>query len=381
MSDDRDQESRILPATPRRLEQAREEGQVPRSRELIAAATVAAGAAGAWAAGPFWVAACERLLEHGLRLAPGEAFATAALTGRFGVALVDATLVLAPVLVGAALVAVLGGLGVGGWLYAPKAFMPDFNRLDPLRGLGNVFSRHGALELVKAIAKALVIGGVAAHFLWTERDTLAQLPGVAPRAGIVALGVLLGDLIVRLAAALLVIAALDVPLVLWRHYAGLRMTQEEVRRELRESEGDPQLKARIRSQQRERARGRMMAEVPKADLVVTNPTRFAVAIAYREGEMRAPRVVAKGQGEVASRIRETAAEHGVPLLEAPPLARALHRAVEIGDEIPDTLYDAVAQVLAWVYRLRRARADGAPPPPAPDALAVPPGLDPEGAGA
>ncbi len=377
MSDDRDQESRTLPATPRRLEQAREEGQVPRSRELMAAATVAAGAAGAWAAGPAWVTACERLLEHGLRFAPGDAFAAAALTERFAAALFDAALVLAPVLAFTGLAAVLAGLGVGGGLYSTKAFLPDFTRLDPLRGLGNIVSRHGALELAKAVAKALVIGAVAAAFLWGEREALAQLPALAPRDGMVALGLLLADLLVRLAAALLVIAAIDVPLVLWRHYAQLRMTQEEVRRELRESEGDPQLKARIRSQQRERARSRMMAEVPKADLVVTNPTRFAVAIAYREGEMRAPRVVAKGQGEVASRIRETAAEHGVPLLEAPPLARALHRAVEIGDEIPDTLYDAVAQVLAWVYRLRRARADGSAPPPAPEAVAVPAGLDPE----
>jgi flagellar biosynthetic protein FlhB len=379
MSEEHDQESRTLPATPRRLEQAREEGQVARSRELMAAATVVAGTACVWLGGPAWVDGCMRLLERGLRLTAADAFGAASPTERLAAMSFDAALLVAPVLAAGAIAAVLAGVGVGGWLFAPKAFHPDAARLDPLRGLGNLFSRHGALELAKAVVKAIVIVAVAANFIYGHRDAIAALSALAPRDGILALGGLVADALLHLAGALVAIAAVDVPVALWRHHAQLRMTAEEVRRELRESEGDPQLKARIRSQQRERARRRMMAEVPKADLVVTNPTHFAVAIAYREGEMRAPRVVAKGQGEVAMRIRAIAQEHAVPQLEAPPLARALHQAVEVGDEIPDTLYDAVAQVLAWVYLVRRARAEGGAPPPAPGILPVPAQLDPLGA--
>jgi flagellar biosynthetic protein FlhB len=172
------------------------------------------------------------------------------------------------------------------------------------------------------------------------------------------------------------VALADVPFALWQHRRDLRMSPEEARREQRETEGDPQLKARVRSLQREAARRRMMQEVPKADVVVTNPLHFAVALAYREAAMRAPRVVAKGRGLVAARIRELAAAHGVPLLEAPPLARALHRHAEIGGDVPQALYVAVAQALAWVYQLRAARAAGASAPSAPAAIEVPAGMDP-----
>jgi flagellar biosynthetic protein FlhB len=176
-------------------------------------------------------------------------------------------------------------------------------------------------------------------------------------------------------AGMFVIAALDVPYQLWSFHKKLRMTKEEVKREHRESEGDPHVKARIRSQQRAMARRRMMANVPKADVVVTNPTHFAVALQYTDGEMGAPKVVAKGVNLVAARIRELAAEHNIPLLEAPPLARALYHNVELNREIPGALYGAVAEVLAWVYQLRRFKEDGGVAPVAPTELDVPPELD------
>ncbi len=183
---------------------------------------------------------------------------------------------------------------------------------------------------------------------------------------------------VGLVVGLGVIAAIDVPFQLWRYYAGLRMTKEELRQEMKELEGDPQLKARIRSQQREIARRRMMAEVPKADVVVTNPTRFAVALKYDRESMGAPKVVAKGMNLVAQKIRDLASEHKVPLMEAPPLARALYRHSDIGDPIPVALYTAVAEVLAYVYQLGEYLTAGgvtAPPQP-PIAIAVPEGMDP-----
>ncbi len=173
------------------------------------------------------------------------------------------------------------------------------------------------------------------------------------------------------ALSLLLVAAIDVPWQLWEHFKKLRMTKEEVKQEFKESEGDPHIKGRIRQQQRAMARRRMMQEVPKADVVVTNPTHFAVALRYEEGRMGAPRVVAKGTDEVAARIRELAAEHRVPLMSAPPLARALHRHVDLGQEIPAGLYTAVAEVLAWVYQLKHWHYSQGPHPSAPTDLLVP----------
>jgi flagellar biosynthetic protein FlhB len=176
-----------------------------------------------------------------------------------------------------------------------------------------------------------------------------------------------------LAGTMALMAVADVPLQLWRHHSGLRMTLEELREESRETEGDPKIKSQIRSRQREMARRRMMQEVPKADVVVTNPTHFSVALLYRDDRMRAPIIVAKGSGPVALRIREIAAEHGVPRLEAPPLARALHRHAEIGEEVPAALYGAVAQVLAYVFQLKKGIG---PAPLPPQSIPVPPELDP-----
>jgi flagellar biosynthesis protein FlhB len=184
-----------------------------------------------------------------------------------------------------------------------------------------------------------------------------------------------------LVLAMVVIASIDVPFQLWRFYSGLRMSAEEVRREQKESDGNPQIKGRIRQLQREMAKRRMMQEVPKADVIVTNPTHYAVALVYHEGKMNAPRIVAKGVDQVAQAIRELGAQHKVPVLEAPPLARALYAHGEIDREIPAALYSAVAQVLAWVFQLRRHREGEGELPETPAVLEVPPALDPAATGA
>jgi len=368
-------DQRTLPPTPRRLEQARAEGQVARSRELAACATVAAAAIAAWGVGPTAFAACERIVARGLTFGPSATLSDAALTERLGSAALDGLVTLMPLLALIAAAGIGATLAVGGWLFAPQAIAPNFDRLSPMRGLGQIFSIHGLAELGKSLAKALVILVAAGVFLWTQRDSLAATGAMETRHGLQALGVLTQQALAAFAVALAAIAAIDVPLALWRHYRGLRMTPEEVKREMRESEGDPQLKARVRSLMRERARKRMMAEVPKADVVVTNPTHYAVALSYREASMGAPRVVAKGQSLVAQKIRELAAAHGVPLLEAPPLARALFAHAEVGDEIPATLYNAVAQVLAYVYQLKRWRPGLGPQPAAPAEFEVPAGMD------
>ena len=218
---------------------------------------------------------------------------------------------------------------------------------------------------------------MAAWLVWSNVDAIVSLSLEAPTAAIGHMGDIIGKVFLLASGAMIFIVVLDLPYQLWNFYNKLKMTKEQLRQEAKESEGDPHVKARIRAQQREVARRRMMAEVPGADVVVTNPTHYAVALKYSEGKMGAPRVVAKGADLVAAKIRELAAEHRVPLLEAPPLARALFRHTEIGDEIPATLYAAVAEVLAYVFQLRHFEKAGGAYPAAPTALPVPPELDPQ----
>jgi flagellar biosynthetic protein FlhB len=252
----------------------------------------------------------------------------------------------------------------------------DLARLNPLRGLKNIVSSQGAVELAKAIAKCVLLGAIGAWTLMNGWAAMQALSVNEARNAVPGLGTLLLDAFFALAAGLGVIALIDVPYQLWRHRSGLKMTREEIRQEQRETDGDPQQKARIRGLQRAMARRRMMAAVPTADVIVANPTHYAVALEYREGRMRAPRVVAKGADLVAQRIREIGAAHGVPLLEAPPLARALYRHAELGADIPAALFVAVAQVLAYVHQVQRFRTAGGAPPAAPRDLDVPSGLDP-----
>jgi len=260
-----------------------------------------------------------------------------------------------------------------------KPLQPDFSRLSPLKGLGRIFSANSLVELFKAVAKSLLVGGVAAWVIWSSReDVLALMHAPSPAALVEALS-LVARSCVLIIGSLLVVVLIDAPWQIWSHLKKLRMSREDVRQEHKESEGDPHVKARIRQQQRSMARRRMMAAVPGADVVVTNPSHYAVALKYQEGEMEAPTLVAKGTGLIAARIRQLASENRVPILEAPPLARALHHHVEIGQEIPAVLYTAVAEVLAWVFQLRTWSAGQGREPRRPTNLPVPPGLDPQAA--
>jgi flagellar biosynthetic protein FlhB len=290
----------------------------------------------------------------------------------------DALVMLGPLFLAILAAALLGPAMIGGWVFAPKALNLDINRLDPLKGLGRMFSLNGVGELVKAVLKTVLIGGVVAWVVWRRQDELLALLMQPLEVGLAGFFRLIFVSVMALLLGMAIIAAIDVPFQLWQYYKGLRMTREELRQEAKELEGDPQLKARIRSQQREQARKRMMAEVPKADVVVTNPSHYAVALKYDSSRMGAPQVVAKGMNLIAAKIRQIATDNDVPLLEAPPLARALYRHAEVGGQIPAALYAAVAEVLAWVYQLHEfaagQRTVGAPTPPV--ALTIPEGLDP-----
>ncbi|AKJ69704.1 flagellar biosynthesis protein FlhB [Pandoraea thiooxydans] len=363
---------RTEPASPRRLEQAREEGQVARSRELATFMLLAAGVGGLWAMAGSLSQHFAGLLRHSLSFDQASALNTHVMMARAGASGLETVRVMLPLLGLMALAALVAPMMLGGWLFSTKPLMPQFSRLNPLKGLGRMFSMQSLAELVKAIAKTILVGCVALWVLLRDRNQVFGLMGQAPDVALRHAVHLVGESCAFIVGSLLLIAALDVPFQLWQHYRRLRMTREELRNEYKETEGDPHVKAHIRQMQRQAARRRMMAAVPKADVIVTNPTHFAVALQYVDDTMRAPRVIAKGADLVAQRIRELGLEHGVPVLEAPPLARALYRHTDLNQEIPATLYNAVAEVLAWVYRLRRWRAEGGERPVEPDELAVPP---------
>jgi flagellar biosynthetic protein FlhB len=275
------------------------------------------------------------------------------------------------------LLAALGSpLLIGGWVFSGKAIGPDFGKLNPMRGLGNMLSTHALSELLKALLKTALVASAAWLVIASQTDAVMALAVQTPASAAAQQGRLLLTCFAILVAALAVIAAIDAPYQMWQYAKKLKMTRQEVRDEAKESEGNPEIKAKLRAQQREMARRRMMAQVPKADVVVTNPTHYAVALQYPQDGSHAPRVVAKGSDLVAAKIREIASANQVPLMQAPALARALYQHTELSDEIPAALYTAVAQVLAYVFQLKSYRVHGGLAPLRPERIEVPPGMDP-----
>ena len=372
---DTDQEDRTLPPSEKRLADARADGRIARSRHLTSFVLLAGTLAGIAAYTPQAVSGLRELLANGLTLNANDARDTAELTARLESASAGGLLIAAPILgllwVGSALVPLIQG----GLIFTSKPFTPDFNRLNPATGIARIVSVDSLAELGKTVAVALLVGGAALASLFALRESAAGLATLPLVAALGASGRAIADSLWSVIGVFAVIATLDVFHERHRYMKTLRMTPDEAKREAKEQDGDPHVKARVRQAQREIARRRMMAAVPKADVVVTNPTHYAVALAYDDASAGAPRIVAMGKGPIALKIREIAAEAGVARLEAPPLARALYRHGELGAEIPAALFQAVAQVLAYVYQLRRHRRGEAPAPVVPASIAVPPGLD------
>jgi flagellar biosynthetic protein FlhB len=375
MAEDSDAE-KTESASPKRLEQAREEGDVPRSRELATFAVLMTAGAGLWLTGASVVRSLNAAMVSGLALDREQIFNADVLIRRVGVDIVEVMLTCLPLAGAIMLVALASPLLIGGWLFSAKSFMPNFGKLNPAKGLGNMFSTNALVELLKAVAKTIMVGFVAWLVVLSQKEAVMGLAVESVASGSAHLLNLLGAAFLFIVGGLGVVAAIDGPYQVWHYNNKLKMTRQEVIQESKESDGNPQIKGKIRQMQREMSRRRMMAAVPTADVVVTNPTHYAVALKYADGQGGAPRVVAKGSDEVAAKIREIARENKVALLEAPPLARALHQHTEIGDEIPEALYSAVAEVLAYVFQLRAYSKGGGKYPDRPAKLPVPPELDP-----
>ena len=370
-------QDRTLPATARKIAKAREEGQVARSRDLGHFAALFAAGLTLVAVAPELTGWLKHLLARGLQFDAITVSAPERMAERLSEFGTQLMIVVVPMGLLMIAVGVAASVACGGWNFSWKAIAPKWSKIDPIAGVGRMFSKVQIGQMLKACLLALVLGVIGALFIRASMGRFTHalsmpLPAAFAHAGdTVWAGLLL--LLVALGAFALV----DVPLQKFVWLRGLRMSHEEVKKEHKDIEGNAEVKGKQKARMRETANRRMLAAVPSATVVVMNPTHFAVALRYDDGLMAAPRVVAKGADLMAFRIRDAARAAQVPVLEAPPLARALYAHSEVDREIPAALFSAVAQVLAWVYQLRNAMAGkGKAPGDLPD-LHVPPELDPK----
>ncbi|MEW6444920.1 MAG: flagellar biosynthesis protein FlhB [Pseudomonadota bacterium] len=352
--------------TPKRLRESREKGQIARSRELGTTFVLLASAAGLLFLGPWIGGALLNEMRVGLNLSREMIYDPSWMTRQLGEMVWRGFLAILPLIALLVAAALLAAAMMGGINFSWQALAPKYERISFIKGIQRMFAMRALVELIKGILKFLLVGAVVALVLWLDLDDLLRLGLTEPRAGMQAGMEMIGWAFLLMSAAMILIAAADVPYQLWEHIKQLRMTKQEVKDEFKETEGKPEVKQKIRQMQMQAAMRRMMQEVPKADVIITNPTHFAVALRYDSEISDAPVVIAKGRDLVAARIRELGEEHGVLIFSAPPLARALYQTTDLNQPIPSELYRAVAQVLAYVYQLREARRQGAVTPPRPD---------------
>jgi flagellar biosynthetic protein FlhB len=360
--------------TSKRLEESRKKGQIARSRELNTVVVTMAGIGGLLVYGADFGQTLLELMRGNFALSRDVLLDDRSMALYLLASGKMALEAMMPLLVILLIAAILGPIALGGWLFSPEAMAPKASRMNPASGLKRMFSTHALVELLKALAKFTVILLVALAVLSSDQDDLLAIASQPLEAAINHSAELVGWSMLWMACGLILIAAVDVPFQLWDHKQKLMMTKQEVRDEYKDSEGKPEVKSRIRQMQREMAERRMMAAIPTADVVITNPTHFAVALKYDPAKGTAPVLLAKGGDFMALKIREIAQEHKVMVLESPGLARAVYFSTELDQEIPAGLYLAVAQVLAYVYQLKQFRSGkGKRPGPLPD-LPIPPDL-------
>ena len=347
-----DAQERSQEATPKRLEDARRKGQVARSREL---ATLAMMATAIGAIAIFGAASVESLMSvMASSFSPDIRPLGLELLSFLGEKLIEVMIGNAPILGTMGVIALLATISIGGWVFSGEAVRFNWEKLDPIKGLGRIFSITTLVELLKAGMKFVLVGGISAAWMWFNADAFIELDSTSVVMATDKYTSLLAAMGLVMLVPLALIAAIDAPYQLWNHARQLRMTLRELKDEMKDTEGNPEVKAKVRRRQQEVAQKRMLNDVPDATVVITNPSHFAVALRYDASRMRAPVVSAKGVDTVALRIRTIAQAHRVPLVEAPPLARALFHNVDLGGPIPEALYLAVARVLAFVQELRRS---------------------------
>ena len=370
MAEEQTGQERTEDPTSKRLQQAREKGQVARSRELNTLLMLLPCAVALWLTGEFAMDAVTRLFTGALTPPSTAMKVTDEVAPFLGATLMSGLEMIVPFLALTVFVALLGPSVMGGLIFSLKSMSPGLDKIDPIKGFGRIFSRKSLLELVKSLLKFFLVSGVAVLVLLSFEREVMGLISLPVGEGIAQAGRMIMLTLIFLSASLILVVAIDVPFQLWDHTRKLRMTKQEVKDENKNTEGKPEVKGRIRQQQMQLSYRRMMSEVPKADVVITNPEHFSVALKY-DDSLVAPVVVAKGVDHVAMKIREVAVRHDIPIFAAPPLARAIYYNTKIDQAIPEGLYLAVAQVLAYVFQLQEFRNGKASKPSKVSDLEIP----------
>ena len=372
MADDSDLDKSEQP-TDSKLKKAKEKGQIPRSRELTSLMILLVGIMLFWIMGTHFVSKLKTIIQQAMLVAHRTDDDKQIIFNLINL-LTAGFWAIFPIFVGLVIVAIIAPLSVGGLLFSLQSIKPNLGKLNPISGFKRLFSLRIFSELFKSILKVVLIAFAAALFLIHQFPNMLALPSMYLNNALSQVMQLLIYASLLIVLALIPMVGFDIFYQIWSNLKKLKMSKQEVKDEFKEQEGNPQIKGRIRQMQQAMARRRMMKDVPKANVIVTNPTHYAVALQYDEKTMSAPKILAKGTDNIASKIKQIAQEHQIPQLEAPPLARALYRHGEIGKSIPAELYAAVAQILAWVYQLKRWHRYGGEKPLKPTNLSIPESL-------
>ncbi|MBB1485667.1 flagellar biosynthesis protein FlhB [Oceanospirillum sediminis] len=355
--------------TAKRLEEARKKGDIPRSKDLNTMLLTLVAAGSLLVFGPGIADVILDIFHYNFSINREDIFDTQGMFRHLTQSVKEAILGLLPMMAVLVLAALIAPISLGGWNFSTEALTPKFSRLNPIEGIKRLFSLNSLVELVKSIGKVAVVGVSAYLVFHAYKLELPSLSWMAPEFAFGRMVEILAWVAIWISSSLILIVLIDVPFQLYQHNEKMKMTLQEVKDEMKNTEGKPEVKGRIRQLQREMANRRMMSDVPQADVVITNPTHFAVALKYEDGQMGAPELLAKGGDEVAFKIREIADANDIPVLQIPPLSRAIYYSTEIGESIPEGLYMAVAQVLAYVYQLKQSSKGKASHPgkaPSPD---------------
>jgi flagellar biosynthetic protein FlhB len=371
MADNDQGQEKTEQATQRKLDKAKEDGQVPRSKELTTTFILLASAFGFLWFGGYLTEQITSIFRYNFDFSREVIFDTSMMLHYLGQSFMSALMGLLPFFGILLVAALLGPIALGGWLFSTKSLMPKASRMNPLEGIKRMFSMKSLVELGKALAKVILMFAVTALVFDVLKDEIAALAFEDLRASIEHAAEIAIWVCIILSAVTILIAAIDVPFQIFDHAEKLKMTLQDVKDEMKDTDGRPEVKGRIRQLQQEMANKRMMADVPDADVVITNPTHFAIAIKYKPNSMNTPIVVAKGIDQVALKIREIAGANQVEIVESPRLARAIYYTTKIDEEIPTGLYLAVAKILAYVFQLQNFRRGKGDRPTYPRSVVVP----------
>lgn len=370
MADD-DSQEKTEEASGRKIEKAREEGQIPRSRDLTTTVILLLGSIALYYYADFMGKKFIDMTRENFTLSRETIFDPNAMLGHLASAIYQGLLSMAPFMALMFAASIIGPVALGGWLFSPDALLPKLSRMDPLAGIKRMFSMKSLIELVKALAKVVIILGATILLLKHYSQAMYRMSDESVNVAIIHSIKISAYAVITLSATTLIIAAVDVPLQLWEYAKKLKMSKQELKDESKDTDGKPEVKGRIRQLQREMAQRRMMANVPQADVIITNPTHYAVALQYDPETMATPVLLAKGGDNIALKIREIGKAHKIEIIESPVLARAIFHTTELDAEIPSGLYLAVAQVLAYVFQLRNHRRGRGEKPKYPRDLKIP----------